>query len=153
VSTKRLFGPWRLLGEKVQTIEATIEAETKSEPIIVGMDKHFISSELSFYDFADCDAASNIGGPHFFGGHSLMWAFSLPRSAAVGRDFLMIDCDRKRLADPSLSQYFDATSDVFPDVLEKNGRVIGYFYWRVGYRYRGLPETTKNFRRSPAPEP
>ncbi len=153
VSTKRLFGPWRILGERVEAIEAVVETETQSEPIIVGMDRNFISSELSFYDFVDYDSAMNTGGPHFFGGRSLMWAFWLPASAAVGRNFLMIDFDPQRLGDPSLSQYFDTTSDVSTEVLEKNGRATGYFYWRVGYRYHGLLGTTPNVRKTLDPNP
>jgi dolichol-phosphate mannosyltransferase len=138
LSSKHLFAPWRLLGEKVAILEATIEAETKSEPVIVGMDKNFISSELSFYAFADHDGMSNTGGPHFFGERSLMWEVWLPGSAVLGRNFLMIDFDRRRLSDLSLSQHFDTTSDVSREVLERNGRAIGSFYWRVGYRYHGL---------------
>jgi len=153
VSTKRLFGPWRLLGEKVEAIETVVEAETKSQLIVVGMDRNFISSELSFYDLVDNDGAMNTGGPHFFGGRSLMWAFWLPAPAALGRNFLMIDFDRQRLGDPSLGQYFDATSDVSTEALEKNGRVFGYFYWRVGYRYHGLSGNTKNVRGSLDTEP
>ena len=153
VSTKRFFGPWRLLGEKVEAIEAMVETKTRSEPVIVGMDRNFISSELSFYDFADDDGAMNTGGPHLFGGRSLMWAFWLPTSAVLGRNFLMVDFDRQRLGDPSLAQYFDATSDVSREVLAKNGRAVGYFYWRVGYRYHGLPRNSKNGRRNVAPDP
>ena len=52
-------------------IEATVEAETKSEPVIVGMDKNFISSELSFYAFADHEGLTNTGG-RIFGERSLM---------------------------------------------------------------------------------
>ena len=142
-SPKHLFGPWRLLGEKVAIIEATVEAETKSEPVIVGMDKNFISSELSFYAFADHDGTTNIGGPHFFGERSLMWEFWLPDSAVLGKNFLMIDFAKRRISDASLSQHFDSTSDVSTEVLERNGRAIGSFYWRVGYRYHGLTENTK----------
>ena len=138
VSPKHLFAPWRLLGEKVAIIEATIEAETKSEPVIVGMDKNFISSELSFYAFANHNGMTNTGGPHFFGERSLMWEVWLPGSAVLGRNFLMIDFDRRRLSDPSLSQYFDTTSDVSTEHLERDGRAVGSFYWRVGYRYHGL---------------
>jgi len=101
------------------------------------MDKNFISSELSFYDLVDHDGPKNTGGAHFFGNRSLMWAFWFPRSAAVGRNFLMVDLNRKRVMHPSLPQYFETISDVFEETLKKDGRVVGYFYWRVGYRYRG----------------
>jgi dolichol-phosphate mannosyltransferase len=134
MTPSRLFGEWRALANSVETIKRRVELETGSKPVIVGMDKNFISSELSFYDR---DGARNTGGAHFFGNRSLMWAFWFPRSAAVGKNVLMIDLDRKQLMQPSLPQYFDTVGDVFEETLKKDGRVVGYFYWRVGYRYRG----------------
>jgi dolichol-phosphate mannosyltransferase len=132
----RAFGPWRLLAQRVDEIEKRLANETGSQPIRVGMDKYRISSETSFYDSAGGDAPRHTGGPHFFGGRSLMWAYWLPQSAAVGRNFLLIDFERKRLLDPALSKYFDKTGAVYPETLEQNGRVVGSFYWRVGYGYR-----------------
>src|SRR5215467_2065186 len=137
MTADRLFGEWRALANSVETIKKQLEAKTGSKPVVVGMDKNFISSELSFYDPADHDGPKNTGGAHFFGNRSLMWAFWFPRSAAVGRNFLMIDLNRKRLTHSSLPDYFDRVSDVFEETLKKDGRVVGYFYWRVGYNYRG----------------
>lgn len=136
ISSIRAFGAWRLIGDRVGQIERVLEDKTGSAPVIVGMDRYMISSELSFYDFTDRDGAWNRGGPHLFGGRSLMWEFWLPRSAAVGRNFLMVDFDRKRLMNPSLSKYFSTTGEVFPEIIEREGRVVGTFYWRVGYGYR-----------------
>ena len=134
MTPSRLFGEWRTLANSVETVKRRVELETGSKPVIVGMDKNFISSELSFYE---PDGARNTGGAHFFGNRSLMWAFWFPRSAAVGKNVLMIDLDRKQLMQPSLPQYFDTVGGVFEETLKKDGRVVGYFYWRVGYRYRG----------------
>ncbi len=136
ISSQRAFGAWRLIGDRVGQIERVLEDKTGSKPVIVGMDKYMISSELSFYGFTNRDATWNTGGPHFFGGRSLMWQFWLPRSASVGRNFLMIDFDQKRLMNPSLSQYFKTTGEVFTEIIERDGRVVGSFYWRVGYGYR-----------------
>ncbi len=133
----RLFGEWRVLANSVEDIKKRVELETGSEPVIVGMDKNFISSELSFYDFADRDGTKNTGGAHFFGGRSLMWAFWFPKSAAVGRNVLIVDLDRNRVEDRTLRQYFDALGPATEEPLKKNGRLVGYFYWRVGYRYGG----------------
>jgi dolichol-phosphate mannosyltransferase len=137
MTADRLFGEWRILAQSVETVERRVKLETGSKPVIVGMDKNFISSELSFYDSIDHDGSKNTGGVHFFGSRSLMWAVWFPRSAAVGRDILMIDLNRKSLTFPSLPQYFDTVGDVFEETLTRDGRVVGYFYWRVGYRYRG----------------
>jgi hypothetical protein len=38
---------------------------------------------------------------------------------------------------PSFAQYFKTIGDVSTETLENDGRVVGYFYWRVGYGYRG----------------
>ncbi len=136
MSGTRAFGPWRQMAERVEQIERALERKTGAEPVIVGMDKYMISSEASFYDLADRDGARNTGGPHLFGGRSLMWEYWLPRSAAVGRNLLLIDFDRKRLADPSLEKHFERMSDVSTETLERDGRVVGYFHWRIGYDYR-----------------
>ena len=137
MTADRLFGEWQALANSVETVKRQIELKTGSKPVVVGMDKNFISSELSFYAPVDHDGPKNTGGAHFFGNRSLMWAFWFPRSAAVGRNFLMVDLNRKRVMHPSLPQYFETISDVFEETLKKDGRVVGYFYWRVGYRYRG----------------
>ena len=129
----RLFGEWRELAEKVAKIENAVEAKTGSKPLTVGMDRNFIASELSFYN----DSAYNTGGSHLLGGRSLMWAAWAPRSAAIGRDLLLIDFDRKRLSSPSFAQLFQSIDDVSTETLENDGRLVGYFYWRVGYGYKG----------------
>ena len=136
MSPERLFGEWRELADKVAKVRTTVEATSGSKPIIVGMDKNFISSELSFYNSIDSDGPYNTGGAHLFGQRSLMWAIWFPKSAAVGKDLLMIDFDRKRLMASSLTRYFTTLSDVSSESLENNGRVVGYFYWRVGHSYR-----------------
>lgn len=136
MSPERLFGEWRELADKVAKIRATVEATSGSKPIVVGMDKNFISSELSFYNSIDGDGPYNTGGAHLFGQRSLMWAIWFPKSAAVGKDLLMIDFDPKRLRASSLTRYFATLSNVSSETLENNGRIVGYFYWRVGHSYR-----------------
>src|ERR1043166_267596 len=138
---ERLFGEWRLLAERVGTIEKLVKIETGSEPIIVGMDKNFISSELSFYSSVHSDGPKNIGASHLVGGESLMWAFWLPRSAAIGRNLLMIDLNRNKLLKPALADYFEKIGEVRTETLEKYGRVVGRIYWRAGYGYPGQPRS------------
>ena len=140
MSTKRLFAPWKNMGEKVDVIERKIEKETGSQPAIFGMDNHFISSELTFYDDPlDLDRFQNGDGPHFFDDRSVMWEYWFPTSAQVDRTMIMIDFKRQTLSNPLLARYFNRISDVFQETIERNGEPVGYFYWRVGYGYRGHP--------------
>ncbi len=136
MSSARAFGAWRLLTARVGQIEEVVEAKSGSEPIVVGMDKYNIASEMSFYDRADRVGSMDTGGPNLLGGRSLMWAYWMTRSAAVGRDFLMVDFEKKRLASLKLAEHFETVSDVFDETVKKDGRVVAYFHWRVGYGYR-----------------
>jgi dolichol-phosphate mannosyltransferase len=136
LSPKQLFGPWKYMGQKMDVIERKIEKETGSQPLIFGMDKNFISSELAFYDDPlDLDRFQNAGGPHLFGGRSLMWEYWFPSAGQIGRTMVMVDFKRQTLSNPLLAHYFDRVSDVFQETIDKNGKTVGYFYWRVGYGY------------------
>jgi len=134
---ERLFGEWRLLAERVGTIEKLVKIETGSEPIIVGMDKNYISSELSFYSGIGSHGPKSIGGSHLVGRESLMWAFWFPRSAAMGKNLLMIELNRSKLFKRDLVDYFEKIGEVHTTTLEKYGRVVARIYWRMGYGYRG----------------
>lgn len=136
MSPGRLFGEWHELADKVANIQTTVAAPGGLKPVIVGMDKNFISSELSFYRPIDSSEPYDIGGAHLFGHPSLMWAIWFPKSAAVGKDLLMIAFDPKRLTASSLTKHFATLGNLSSESLENNGRVVGYFYWRVGYSYR-----------------
>ena len=136
MSPDRLFGDWRGFAKSVGKIKRMVEMQTGARPVVVGMDKNFISSELSFYD--SMNDYGITGGAHLFGHRSLMWAVWFPPSAGLGKDILMIDFDRKRLTSPKLSEYFETLSDVSMENLVHNGRVVGHFYWRVGRAYRPL---------------
>jgi len=134
MSGERLFGDWRIMGREVAMIRRAIELKTGAEPIIVGMDKNFISSELSFYD----EGAKFIGGSHLFGSNSLMWAVWFADTEAVGKNILMVDLNPKKLRNPSLAQYFERLDEMFRGTIKRrDGRIAGYYYWRIGYGYRG----------------
>jgi hypothetical protein len=49
----------------------------------------------------------------------------------------MVDLERDSVEDPTLGRYFDSLGPTAEETFKKNGRLVGYFYWRVGYHYRG----------------
>jgi dolichol-phosphate mannosyltransferase len=134
MSGNRLFGEWRLMAEEVGRIYTAVQQKTGSAPIVVGTDRNFISSELSFYDDT---RRQTIAGSYLVGSHSLMWGFWFPRSAAMGKNLLLVDLNPHNLTSPYLPQYFKQISKIESDPLAKDGRVIGHVYWRVGYGYKG----------------
>ncbi len=136
MSPERLFGEWQELGNKARWIAGAVEAQTGSAPILVGMDRNFIASELSFYGASDGEQVYPTTSSHLFGQRSLMWSLWFPASAAVGRDLIMIDFDAKRLSDSALAHHFVSLGETSAGTLENHGRLVGRFYWRVGRSYR-----------------
>jgi dolichol-phosphate mannosyltransferase len=134
MSGNRLFGEWQLVSERVAAIDEKVEHETGSTPVVIATDRNFISSELSFYNEG---ALRKIGGSDLVGSRSLMWAYWFPRSAALGRNLLMVDLNRQNLENSYFPAYFDKLGEIYSEPLIKRGRMIGHVYWRVGYRYKG----------------
>jgi dolichol-phosphate mannosyltransferase len=140
----RLFGPWKMLGMKVDAIQRKVEIETGARPLVVGMDRYLITSELTFYDQLDGDRFKNAGGPHFFGGQGLMWEYWFPSSSQIGRTIIMVDLRAERLAKRPYHEFFERITDIFTETLEIDGRNVGQLYWRIGYGYRGEPSAANN---------
>jgi hypothetical protein len=113
--------------------------ETGARPLVIGMDRHLITSELAFYDQLDGDRFKNAGGTHFFGGKGLMWEYWFPSSSQIGRTIILVDLRPERLANRPYHEFFECITDIFTETLEINGRTVGQLYWRIGYGYRGEP--------------
>ncbi len=127
---------WEELAEKVGEIERRIEMETAQEPVMVGMDKYFTSSQIAFYDW-DNDGPDETAGRNLFGQSSLMWSFWRHQATVVGKNVLILSFERKDLVTPSLSARFARLGQMGMESIEKGGRVVAYLYWRVGYDYLG----------------
>jgi hypothetical protein len=149
VGLDKILG-WRDLGSQISQIERDVFVRTGSEPLVVGLDKYMISSELAFYDYesdssgaAESDAAvrqvdgwQEAAGRHFFGKGSLMYAYWFPPAEHAGRHVIMVDHEAEPLNRPTITQRFRSLGDVLPLVVRKNGQEVVRYYYRVGYDYR-----------------
>jgi dolichol-phosphate mannosyltransferase len=129
----RLPAAWQEMAISVHQIEKNLKKETGLEPLVVGMDKYFLSSQLAFYDPG---GPQEIAGRHLFGGNSLMWEYWLPRELAKGRDVIMVDFKKKDLGD-DFASYFRELGPILDGEIMKNGQNIGRFFYRVGYGFNG----------------
>ncbi len=127
---------WEEFGEKMEQIESAVESETGSEPLIVGLDKYWISSELSFYDDRDDDVLPEVGGQYIFDKGSLMWNFWVPKKSALGRNIIVVSFHIQDLDSSWMSRYFYQISPISTESIKRSGRVVGHFYWRLGYGYK-----------------
>jgi dolichol-phosphate mannosyltransferase len=125
---------WRNLGDQVGELEGALERETHQEPLIVGMQRNFISSELAFYD-PDRDGARETAGPHLFGGTSLMYEWWFPNKLQEGRTLLLVSFDAADLTRSSVVRHVAHLGPVEAGVFSKNGKPIRpyYYCYALGY--------------------
>jgi dolichol-phosphate mannosyltransferase len=126
---------WKEFGAEVEKIATDIENATGKEPLRVGMDRYFLSSEIAFYD-PDQDAVPHTAGRSLFGLDSLMYERWIPPAVAKGRDILLVSRrSGGRIAAESLSARFRTLGPIQEHIVHKGAIPVGRFYWRIGYGY------------------
>jgi dolichol-phosphate mannosyltransferase len=135
----RRFVGWQSLGEQVVEIAQREERDHGAEPIIIGMDSHDLSSELSFYTLPQAlrlrGSPETISGPHPFGRDSLMFRLWDPPATFAGHSMLLIAHDPSKLRDEVVVPYFDATDPLAEIAVTRHGKPVGTYFYRVGRDY------------------
>ncbi len=136
---------WRQLGEDVREIEAEVEARTGEKPLVVGMDKYNLASELAFYRrFRDEDSASavaNTASRNLFGGGALMYELWSAPEDYEGRTLILVSFDPATLSDNAVSRWVGNAEPIGERAVTKLDVPAGRYYYRVVGGYRGRPES------------
>jgi dolichol-phosphate mannosyltransferase len=127
---------WRAYGQRVEAIENQLKTETGHDPLFIGMDKYWLSSEASFYNSAKVENLSNYAGEGLVGGNSLMWNFWMPPNEATGHDGILVGFSRKKLEPEWVTRHFFEVSEIKEEILYNSLGEIGHFYWRAGFDYQ-----------------
>jgi dolichol-phosphate mannosyltransferase len=126
---------WRDLASQVSELQSALEREVHQEPLIVGMQRNFLSSELAFYN-PDHDGARETAGPHLFGNNSLMYEWWFPKNLQEGRTLLLVSFDAADLTRSSVSRHVAHLGPVQTGMFKKNGKPIRPFYYSYASGYR-----------------
>lgn len=126
---------WRNLSDQVDELGKELERQTGEAPLIVGMHRHFISSELAFYD-PERDGAQQTTGPHLFGGRSLMYEWWFPKKMQEGRTLLLVSFDFDDLTRSLVLHHAEHLGPIETGILKKNGKVIRPYFYRYAFGYR-----------------
>ena len=132
---------WSDLARQVEAIEDELETNTGHEPLVLGMDKHKIASELSFYrtklagKSSDCsEGARYTAGPNFFGHESLMFKYWFPKDKGL-RDYsdvlVLVGPDPKSLCLDELVKDGWSVESVKELIVRKNGIPAGYYCYAI----------------------
>ena len=125
---------WRDLSKHIiETAKAC--GETGTEPLIVGMDRYAIASELSFYGGAHTAAGLQTANSHLFGGMGLMYGLWLPPESQNGRNLLLVAWSPGELDDQFIRARVERLGPIEDDVLLRDGILIRHYYHRMAFNY------------------
>ncbi len=127
---------WRDFGRRIAAVAAAVRDETGSEPLVVGMDRYAIASELAFYGAGSAQSPLETSSSHLFGGMGLMYERWTPAEQQQGRNLLLVAWDPRDLAGSAVESHAGRLGPVSDEVLSRNGRIVRHYYYRVAYNYR-----------------
>jgi dolichol-phosphate mannosyltransferase len=127
---------WRALSAHIMDVANTQAKETGSEPLIVGMDRYAIASELAFYGGARRPAGLATANSDLFGGMGLMYSRWMPPQAQNGRNLLLVAWTPGELEDPLIAARVQRLGPIEDDVLTRDGIMIRHYYHRFAFDYR-----------------
>lgn len=128
---------WRDLGRQVQAIADDIRRQTGLEPIIVGMDRYELASQLTFYAPNHARSVKETSSRNLFGQTGLMygrWAASLE---AGRRPLILVAWDPHDLSDEITEPFVQTLDSPKDGTLTRDGVAIRDFHYRIA---RGLRE-------------
>ncbi|HXA37256.1 MAG TPA: glycosyltransferase family 39 protein [Steroidobacteraceae bacterium] len=136
---------WRDFSRQIEQTAAAIRTETNREPLIVGMDRYAIASELAFYGTERTKSEVPTSSMHLFEGLGLMYERWAPPAAAEGRILLLVGWDPKDLTGRAIEPHAERWGPIEEQVLMRDGRLVRRYYYRVAYNYHAArhPETAR----------
>jgi dolichol-phosphate mannosyltransferase len=130
---------WREISRRIEETAADFRKETGGDPLIVGMDRYAIASELAFYGPAGANPAMETSSVHLFDGLGLMFALWTPAKLQEGRTLLLVAWDPRDLDNSHVESHVERLGPVEDEVLLKDGHVVRHYYHRFAYNYRSIP--------------
>jgi dolichol-phosphate mannosyltransferase len=130
---------WQQLGSRIEQIAAQVRGQTGREPLIVGMDRYAVASEIAFYGRGREAAAVETSSAHLFAGIGLMYERWTPPTMQEGRTLLLVALDPGELGGKAVESRCESLGPVEDEVLTKNGHVVRHYYHRLAYNYHSIP--------------
>jgi dolichol-phosphate mannosyltransferase len=126
---------WRELGRDVTAIADEIARRTGSDPLIVGMDRYAIASELAFYRSDRAKAVGATSSAHLFGQVGLMYERWFPAAGQSGRQLLLIAWNPADLSDQVVGEHVERLDPIQEGFLRRDRQPIRPFYYRTAYGF------------------
>ena len=131
---------WEQVGDEVHKIELLVTSQTGEEPIIIGVNKYQLASQIAFYDGGDGDGPAVTFGQHLLGRSSLMWSQWGDPVSVRGKNAILVGWQPEDLTRPGFNIFFQRLGPIYYLPIYKNQKLSAQLYWRVGYDYRWSPK-------------
>jgi dolichol-phosphate mannosyltransferase len=128
---------WREFSRQIGASAAKVRAETGTLPLIVGMDRYAIASELAFYGGEH--PALETSSAHLFDGVGLMYERWTPARLQEGRTLLLVAWEPADLTSRFVVSHAERLGPVEERVLTQDGQFVRHYYQRLAYNYRSVP--------------
>jgi dolichol-phosphate mannosyltransferase len=131
---------WRDLTHRM--LETAVHERSNNDkiPLIVGMDRYAIASEIAFYSQRAGEAAVETSNSVLFGGVGLMYERWTPPAAQAGRDLLLVSWDAGEISDKIVEPHADRLGPIQQEVLRRDGNFVRYYYHRMAYNYQNVAQ-------------
>jgi dolichol-phosphate mannosyltransferase len=126
---------WRSMGEQLAGVEAALRRQSGSEPLVVGLDRYEIASELAFYAPDQARSVRDTASDSLFGGVGLMYTRWFPPQLAQGRDMVLVGWDARDLEKEAIRGRMLRLGPIREGVLSRDGHLIRHYYYRLGFGY------------------
>jgi dolichol-phosphate mannosyltransferase len=129
---------WRELGQRIASVADAWASREGERPLVVGMDRYAIASELAFYAPDQAEALSNTSSGHLFGQIGLMYEQWFPPASLSGRTLLLVAWHAGELDAPGLADHVERLDPIQEGVLTRGKDVIRRYYYRLAHGYQPL---------------
>jgi dolichol-phosphate mannosyltransferase len=129
---------WRQLGREVGEKAQAVARREGREPVIVGMDRYALASELAFYGPDRAKSVSRTSSGHLFGQVGLMYERWLAPEDARGRTLLLVAWSREELSGSEIDRSVERLDPIEEGRLTRDGALIRPYFTRLAHGYRGF---------------
>ncbi|MGD0501813.1 MAG: glycosyltransferase family 39 protein [Steroidobacteraceae bacterium] len=129
---------WRALGAQIDAIAGRVGQEGGQPPLVVGMDRYAIASELAFYAPDQARGVGRTSSGHLFGQVGLMYERWFPPAVEAGRNLVLVAWNREDLLSDRVTSAVARMGPIEEGLLMRGDDVIRRYYYRLAYGYRGV---------------
>jgi dolichol-phosphate mannosyltransferase len=127
---------WQDLSRQILAAAQESQRQSGEYPVIVGMDRYAIASEIAFYGRRLTHASPLTSSAHLFEGVGLMYEFWTPPASLASRTLLLVAYDANELAGKYVEPRAARLGPIETVALHRDGKPVRDMYYRFAYGYR-----------------